>query len=257
MAIDKKIIFLLSFFIFFIKWVFIFYYNINIDFITQIIFNLNDRQYFTLIHNLANLRFNPTYNPNLLNSNFITLPIYSILFHAFFFKLFNIYGFVIIELFIILSFFYILNEFFNKLGLNLVESIFLSLLIFCIPNLIDFYKLFKIPYITSIKELYNLRIPRPSISHLYLFLLFYLLILQSKKNIFKYHHLALIGAIFAFMWGSYYYNLASSGVTFLIYYFYIKYKSNQKIVNYINDAIIMSFFFFYFLNTNYTNNIKL
>lgn len=243
---DKKNIFIISLFIFLIKWFFIIYFNTEIDSVTKIIFNLEDRQYFTLIHNLANLNFNPTYDPDISNSNFIALPIYSIFFHSLFFKLFNIYGFIIIEFFIILSFFYIFIYFFNRLGLGKTEATLLSLLIFCLPSLINYFHLFKIPYASSIVELYNLRIPRPSISHLYLFFLFYILILKNKKNNFNFKELALVGIIFALMWGSYYYNLTASSICFVIYYFYITNGSDQKIFKYVNDFFIVFFFFIIF-----------
>ena len=243
---DTKSIYILTAFFFLTKWFFIFNFNFEIDFITKIIFNLDDRQYFTLIHNLSNLNFNPTYNPELSSSKNIALPIYSILFHSLFFKLFNIYGFVIIEFFIILSFCFIFFKIFNRLGLNRIENIFLVLFVFCLPSIIDYFHLFKIPYISSIKELYNLRIPRPSVSHLYLFLFFYILITKNKKNKFKYCDLALIGITFGLMLGSFYYNLAISGITFIIYYFYITHRSNQKKINYIKDALIVFIFFIIF-----------
>ena len=120
------------------------------------------------------------------------------------------------------------------------------LFLFCLPNIIDYFELYKIQYVGAIKELYNLRIPRPSITHLYLFS-FLLLLINNKKNTeFKYHQLILSGTVFAFMWGSYYYNLVTSGITFILYYFYITFKSEQKIQKYIKDffTVIISFIIF-------------
>ena len=243
---DTKTIYTLTTFLFLTKWFFVLNSNFEIDLITKIIFHLDDRQYFTLIYNLANLNFNPTYNPELTDTKYIPLPIYSILFHSLFFKLFNIYGFIIIEFFIILSFCFIFFKIFASLGLGKIENIFLVLFIFCLPNIIDYFHLFEIPYVSSIKDLYNLRIPRPAITNLYLFLFFYILVTKNKKVKFKYLDLTLIGIIFGLMWGSYYYNLAISGITFLIYYFYIIHGSNQKIVNYLRDASIIFVFFIIF-----------
>jgi len=132
------------------------------------------------------------------------------------------------------------------LGIPKTESIFLTLLIFCIPNVIDYLQLDKIQYLGVIKELYNLRIPRPSITHLYLFSFFLLLAYNKKKTQFKYRQLALVGIIFSLMFGSYYYNLTTSGIAFIIYYFYITYQSHQKIIKYIKDVIIVVFFFILF-----------
>ena len=60
---DTKNIYILTTFLFLTKWFFVLNSNFEIDLITKIIFYLDDRQYFTLIYNLANLNFNPTYNP--------------------------------------------------------------------------------------------------------------------------------------------------------------------------------------------------
>tara|TARA_B100000795_G_C22800267_1_gene441503 strand:- start:1939 stop:3771 length:1833 start_codon:yes stop_codon:yes gene_type:complete len=241
-----KNIFFISLILFLIKWFLFLDVEKEIDLITKFIFEIRDWQYFTLIYNLSDLNFNPSYNPNLTSLRFLPLPIYSIIYHSLFYYIFDIYGFIIIEFFIILLFFYILSNFFLKLGINKIEAIFLALLIFCLPDIIDFFQLSKIQYVSSLKELYNLRIPRPSVSHLYLFLFFLVLIDIKKKTEFKFSQLALIGIIFALMFGSYYYNLAICGITFIIYYFYIIYESNQKISKIIKDFFIVSIFFIFF-----------
>ena len=246
MISDKKLIFGISILIFSIKWFFILSFNHEYDFITKILFNVDDRQYFTYIQNLSNFNFSPTFNLDIQSNNFIALPIYSIIFHSFFFKIFQIYGFILLEFFLILIFFYFLTKFFNRLGLVLNISLFLALLFFCLPNIIDYFHLFNIPYISSLKEFYNMRIPRPAVTHLYLFFFFYLLVSKDKKNIFKKKELALVGIVFALMWGSFYYNLAISGITFILYYFYLNHKANHKVTNYLKDGLIVFIFFIIF-----------
>ena len=232
--------------LFFIKWFFFFNTKLEIDLLTKFIFEIKDWQYFTFIYNLSNFNFNPSYNPNLTELKFIPLPIYSILYHSIFFKFFNIYGFIILEFFIILLFFIILFNFFTKLGIVKIESIFLTFFLFCVPNLIDYFQLYKINYLHIIGDLYNLRIPRPSISHLYLFSFFLLLISNKKNNELRSGQLILIGLIFALMWGSFYYNLAISGITFIIYYLYLTHNSNQNFFTYLKDTflVLVSFIFF-------------
>ena len=236
----------LSSLLFLIKWFFFFNSDFEINLLTRFIFEVKDWQYFTYIYNLSNLNFNPTYDPNLINLKFIPLPIYSTVYHSIFLKIFNIYGFILIEFLIILSFFYILINFFKIIGIGKIESIFLTLFLFCIPNLIEYFQLNEIKYLSKISELYNLRIPRPSITHLYLFSFFLLLILNKKNNQFKYSQLIWMGLIFALMWGSFYYNLIISGIIFIIYYFYVTYKSNQFFFKYIKDVfiVLVSFIFF-------------
>ena len=232
--------------LFFIKWFFFFNTKLEIDLLTKFIFEIKDWQYFTYIYNLSNFNFNPSYNPNLTELKFVPLPIYSILYHSIFFKFFNIYGFIILEFFIILLFFIILFNFFTKLGIAKIESIFLTFFLFCVPNLIDYFQLYKINFLHIIGDLYNLRIPRPSISHLYLFSFFLLLISNKKNNELRSGQLILIGLIFALMWGSFYYNLVISGITFIIYYLYLTHNSNQNFFTYLKDTflVLVSFIFF-------------
>ena len=239
-------IFFISLLLFLIKWFFFINQSQETDFLVKFILEIEDWQYFPLIYNLSNLNFNPSYNTDLLSLNYLPLPIYSILYHSIFFNFLNIYGFILLEFFIIILFFYILLNFFTKIGVKKSQAVFLVLFLFCLPNIIDYFELYKIQYVGAIKELYNLRIPRPSITHLYLFS-FLLLLINNKKNTeFKYHQLVLSGAVFAFMWGSYYYNLVTSGITFILYYFYITFKSEQKIQKYIKDffTVIISFIIF-------------
>ena len=150
-------IFSISILLFIIKYFFFFYINIEINFITKLIFEVKDWQYFTLIFNLSNLDFNPSYNPGLNDLRFLSLPVYSIFFHSLFVKFFNVYGFIISELFIILLYFYIISNFFKKLGIDEIQAIFLALFIFCTPELIEYLDLDRIEYVGAIKELYNLK----------------------------------------------------------------------------------------------------
>ena len=88
---DNKLILSISSLIFIFKWLIILFYNFEYEFITKIIFNLDDRQYFTLIHNFSNFYFNPTFNTDFQNVKLLPFPIYSIIFHSIFYKIFNNY----------------------------------------------------------------------------------------------------------------------------------------------------------------------
>ena len=102
-------IFFLSFILFTSKWFFSFYFSLEENFVTKAIFDLTDWQYFTLIYNFSNLDLNPSYDPELLNLKYISIPIYSVIFHSIFLKIFNLYGFLIIEFIFILLFFLYFN----------------------------------------------------------------------------------------------------------------------------------------------------
>ena len=240
------ILFLIFLLLFLPKWIFTYNFNLGINFYSQILYNFDDWQYLTLTYNFSNWDFNPSYDPELLNLKNIPIPIYSIIVYAIFFIFFNIYSFVILEFFLIVLFFLIFLNFFKKIGLNKIESLLLTLTIFSLPYLGDLFQLYELPYLPKIGELYHLRFPRPAVTHLYLFSFFLLLISKNKKNEFKFLDLVLIGSLFSFMWGSYYYNLAISGFLFIIYYFYITNNSNQNYSKYAKDffSVLITFIIF-------------
>ena len=253
MFLKNKFILPISIFFFLTKWFFIIYFNQNIDFLTNIIFDLEDHQYFPLIFNLSNFNFNPTYDLNITNTNFITFPIYSIIYHSFFFKILNVYSFIVVDFFLIIIFLYLFTYFLEKAGLNQNISTLIGLLILILPNIISFFHLSEITYVNAIKELYTLRVPRPSVSHLYFFLFIYLLVRINKTDNFSKRTLILIGAIFAFMFSSFYYNLAISGFIFLLYYFYISLSSKKKIQIYFKEILIVFITFIIFSIPTFLN----
>ena len=118
------------------------------------------------------------------------------------------------------------------------------------------YNLSEITYVNAIKELYTLRVPRPSVSHLYFFLFIYLLVRINKTDNFSKGTLILIGAIFAFMFSSFYYNLAISGFIFLLYYFYISLSSKKKIQIYFKEILIVFISFIIFSIPTFLNLIN-
>ena len=240
----KKIIYL-SIILVSLKWLFVWFLNINTNFTAAAINSIEDWQYFTIINNLSNFNFSPTYDETIISKN-LPFPIYSILFHSISFKFLNIYGFILIELVSIYIFITVLEKIFKEINLDFNLSIFLILLIICLPNIIQFFNLSNILYLNSIDELYSLRIPRPLITNLYLFFFLYLLILTKNINQFNFKRLAMIGSLFAFMWGSFYYNLAISAIIFIIYYFLLVEKKNFLIKKVFKDFIYIGIFFLVF-----------
>ena len=232
----NKLIFIITVFVFFFKWLCLIFLNSNIDLITNIVFNIDDHQYFPLIYNLSNLDFYPSYDNDLTIKNSLPFPIYSIIFHSVFYKIFNIYGFIIIEFFLIFIFFYLLSSFLIKLGLDQPISILITLLIFMNPLYIDILSL-KFNYINAFKEIYNLRIPRPSVSSLYLFLFLNVILIKTKEKQYSFSHLFLIGAVFAFLFSSFYYYLALCGFTFLIIYLFTQLKPLCSISKIFGDLL--------------------
>ncbi len=219
-------IFFLTLILFVSKWFFSFYFSFEENFVTKAFFDLKDWQYFTLIYNFANFDFNPSYDPSLSNLKYIPIPISSVIFHSIFLKIFNLYGFLVAEFIIIFLFFCIFFNFFKELRVKNFESLIFVLFIFCVPSLIDILNLNNFTYVAALHEFFNLRIPRPLVSQIYLFLFFLLLIFKNKNEKFKIWEFIFLGYLFSSMWGSFFYNLALASISFTIYYFYITKISN-------------------------------
>ena len=246
MTIKTKYIIFLSCIFFSIYWATIYFFSKDEDFLASLINIIDDWQYYTFIYNLSNLNFSPIYDPTIEYSKFLSFPIYSIIYHAIFLKIFDIYGFIIVSFFTIFIFFYLLITFFQNVGLNIFYSALITAIIFCIANLVNYFDL-NIQYISAIGELYGQRIPRPSITHLYFFLFLTLLIKIEIPNQLNIKKLIILGAIFALMFGSLYYYLAISVIIFLIYYFYILFQKNKFItITVLKNFLILGIFFIFF-----------
>ena len=245
----KNIIFI-STFIFFSKWLSIIYLNGEIDISNSLLFDLQDHQYFPSIHALANLNFYPTYNNEIESLNTIIYPIFSIIFHSISFKLFNVYGFIITEFFIIIFFFIILSSIFEKIGFTNNLSLILSIIIFLLPIIVNTYFNDTL-YINSIDELFNLRVPRPSITNLYLLLFIRLLLSIEKFKDFNFKRLIIFGVLFSLMFNTFYYNFAVSGLFFLFYYLFFFFKLSNKsyVISIKNLSILFISFLFFSIPT--------
>ena len=58
----------------------VFYLNGDIDFSNSLLFDLEDHQYFPIIHNLSNFNFYPIYDNQVEPLNPIVMPFYSIIY---------------------------------------------------------------------------------------------------------------------------------------------------------------------------------
>ena len=158
------------------------------------IFIKSIRRFFLLsfVHQLSELKFNEGYSKLYSDLNVIGFPFLVTLFHAIFFKIFQLYGFIIIEFFCIFFFIKIFYHLFKELNFSDEICLLISLFLFTLPNIINILSSLPIPYIFDLKQLYagfyNLRFPRPLITNLFFFgyLLFLIkFYLNSKPELNK------------------------------------------------------------------------
>tara|TARA_B110001454_G_scaffold217625_1_gene243413 strand:+ start:2181 stop:4007 length:1827 start_codon:yes stop_codon:yes gene_type:complete len=241
-------ILIISITIFLSKWVFAFYFNQNELLITKLIFDLQDWQYFPLIFNLSNFDFTPSYSGLIENLSFITIPIYSTIFHAIFFKIFGLISFFIIEALFIFIALLILFKIFKEFNLENHNAIFLTILIFCIPSIISLTGLGNhIIHLRAIESFFSLRIPKPLITQIYFFLFIFTILKLEKLEKINKKNLIFISFLFSAMWGSFYYNLTLSGLVFIVFYFK-KFKQNlfKNYSYHLQNFLILIFFFILF-----------
>jgi len=200
-------IFLISLTLFFIKWFFSFYFYGFEDINIKIIFNPSgDYSYYPFVSQLSNFKFNEGYSKIFTDLNYIGFPFLVILLHAIFFKIFNLFGFIILELICIYFFIKIFFHIFREINFSNTSCILISLLLFTIPSIVEILNSFNIPYSLNLKQLYsgfyNLRFPRPLITNLFFFsfILFLIKYYLGKKPESKKFNLFLtfifLGALF-------------------------------------------------------------
>tara|TARA_A100001015_G_C14656215_1_gene581193 strand:- start:10 stop:582 length:573 start_codon:yes stop_codon:yes gene_type:complete len=165
------LIFIISVIFFLIRWGTSFYY-LNEEIITKVIFeSIDDGAFFyPLIKNFSILEFNSSLNPFINDLKVMPFPFGSILIHTIFYKFFNIYGLILVDLigiFLFLLIFYKIFLIFNKPYI----SIFLSVIMFSLPILLSiFFKDFNFIPINQFKDFFTLRVHRPFPANLFMFL---------------------------------------------------------------------------------------
>ena len=98
-----------------------------------------------------------------------------------------------------------------------------------IPTIIVITNLGSFPYLNLLQsEFFSLRVHRPLVSSLYLFLFIYLLVFMDNTIIFEKKRLAVLGLILGFSFSSFYYFFI---IEFLAFLFFLIYKYKLKIVN--------------------------
>lgn len=218
------ILFWISFIFFSIKWGFSFYF-LNEEIISKVIFeSVADGSFFyPLIKYLSLGEFNISLNSFNENLKIMAFPFGSIILHSIFFKIFNIYGLIIIDffgIFLFLIIFYKIFKFFNSHGV----SILLSLIFFSIPLILSFFlKDFNFIPLNQFKDFYTLRVHRPFPANLYMFLFIYLIILMNTNQIFQRRYFLFLGVIMALTFSSFYYFFIIQIIS-IIFLLFFKFK---------------------------------
>ena len=209
------------------KWIFSYYFFDNEIGIRVILENPSDGFfYFPYIKYLSSLDFNISFDPSVENLKNISIPIYGVLVHSIFFKIFGNYSFIILEFFFIFLFLTIFYFIFKKFDFSKLTSIILVIFLFITPSLFEFLELGNIPYLSNVSSLYNLRFQNPLVVSLFFFIFILFLLRLNDEEIFKFKNFIFIGSILAFSFSSFYYHFV---IEIISIFLFIIYKQNFSI----------------------------
>ena len=226
---DLVIIFFLTISLLSLRWVMSYVDFPDEGFVLRAIHDVNDSSYFPLIKSFSSLNFNPSYNLEIQNLNTISFPFLSLLPNIFFYKIFGIYSFLIIEFFSVFLFLLIFYKIFCLMKMSKISSLLFSLILFSTPHILQQLTFLNIDLINKINlnlsTFYGLRNPRPLISNLYLFTYFYYLIqfFYLKQRTIK--NYLIIGVIIGLSLHTFFYFFIFEVFLLLILYLvFFKYK---------------------------------
>ena len=244
------IILLVNFIFLSLKWI-ISFYESDETLITSILINTKDIQYYPLIISLSELNFNQTFLEYYNDTKIIPLPLASLVAHSIFYKLFNIYSFIILEYIfhslLIFILFNIIKKIFNSTNVAALFCILIYILILflkMIGNFIEpqvFYKIYDL-----LIENFGTRTPRPLITGIFYFsFLYYMMFFEEKiKNKLDYNYILKIALLLGLLANSFIFLFIHSFIFLLI--FLVK-SIHTKLIEWIKFNYKISFYFIFLL----------
>ncbi len=249
---NKPIIFIVIFssVYFLFTWVFSFYLYEE-DLLSKIIHEStlygDGALYFPFIKYLSTLNFNNSFDPFVVGLKNVAIPYGSLFIHAIFYKIFGLYGLIVVNYIAILLFLIIFYKIFNLYFLQ-STSLIASLLLFTIPISLNLLSLDSVKYLQIIShDIFTLRAHRPIFSSIifYLFIYIILLIESSEKYNFNKSLFFLLGILSGLSFVGFYYHAV---IEFVFLFLFLLYKYKSKIFLIVNkNSIALTYLVLSFL----------
>jgi len=250
MTKQKNYIYLLIFTLLFFssKWITTFFFEFNENFLTKIIFDTSDIQYYPVVLSVSKLNFSPSFLQDLSSEKILQFPLSSIIIYSFFYKLFGIYSFIILEFLFKFFLIYVLFKILTKLEIDhnlALVAIFVVFLVTTTLNIFDeFYSIKFISLLGNLfKENFGFRFPRPLVTAPFLFLTLFLLIDFGKKISEKinYKYFFSLSILLGFLLnGFFYYFLIIITEIVIIYILYFRKNFFLSIKRNLDKIILLS-----------------
>ena len=245
-----------------LKWILSFYSFPLEDINLKIINDIYDQSYYPLIKSFSNFDLKGLGSKEIVDSGLISFPFLSLIINIFFFKLFGSYSFIILEFFCVLFFLIIFYSIFNLFKFNWLFSLFSAVFLLVLPQILIDLSVLNLQFInklsTNFYSFYNLRVPRPIITNLYLFsFIFFTLKLYYVENT-NLKILVILSFIIGLTLNSFFYFFIFQ--IFLLFIIYLKFFG-KRVLNFIKENLyihlfsifIISFFFIiYFYQISYS-----
>ena len=256
---NKEIIWLLPFFIILSKWILIFYIYRDFSYDFSILLNFNDASYFPFIVSLSELNLSPTFNEYFVTEKLITFPIASIIFHAFFYKIFGLISYVILEITFVVFVYYLIYTIIKKAGVSENTAILGTIFFFSFPIFFEYLNYFySNNFLLHLKEqifdyhLIDFRFPRPLVTNLFFYcFLIYLFKFSVSENSNRYDYIFL-GVFLSLLLQSFIYLFILGSLSFAVFFLMRSIRSKVFFFSNIKNLTILicvftvfSFPFFY------------
>jgi len=199
-------------------------YESEMTLLTSILINTKDIQYYPLIISFSELNFNPTFLEYYNDTKIIPVPLASLVTHSIFYKLFNIYSFIILEyifhLLLIIILFNIIKKVFNSSNAAALFCVLIYILILSLKVISTFvepqifYKLYDL-----LSENFGTRTPRPLVTGIFYFsFLYYIMFFEEKiKNKLDYNYILKITLLLGLLANSFIFLFIHSFIFLLIF----------------------------------------
>ena len=217
------IILLVNFFFLSLKWM-ISFYESDETLITSILINTKDIQYYPLIISFSELNFNPTFLEYYNDAKIIPVPLASLVTHSIFYKLFNIYSFIILEYIfhslLIFILFNIIKKIFDRSSIAALFCILIYIIILFLKTISNFIEpqIFNKLY-DLLSENFGTRTPRPLVTGIFYFsFLYYIMFFEEKiKNELNYNYILKITLLLGLLANSFIFLFIHSFIFLLIF----------------------------------------
>ena len=212
------------------KWILTGIYFDN-SILINTIFNIGDIQYFPLIINFSDFILNPSYIEGINENKMLPFPTYGILIHSLFYKIFNIYSFLILEIIFQFIFLVIFFKSIEKIFIDTSHSLYFCALIFLLISFLEiglFYENNRYLnfFYNNLNQNLGLRLPRPLFTGIIFFYFFYILYsFQEKIKNFDFKFFLLISFLLSVFLNSFFYYFINFSI--LLIFLTIKFQKKN------------------------------